>query len=345
MSKMWNEIMEQPGILKRCLEVNYGKVSEFIHQMKSEEIDFICIAARGTSDHAGLFGKYVFETPNGIPVSLCAPSVHTVYGKELKLRNTLVIGISQSGKAEDVLEVIRHAKKQNCITIGITNDSSSKIAREARFHFNCEAGLETSVAATKTFLGEMLVISLIAALWADDRAFMERLRQLPEMVEETLLISSEISDKAMRYRYMNECFVLARGINYSTALETALKVQETSYVRARGYAISDFYHGPLAMIEKDMPVIVIAPKGPTLKDSMEMIRRLESIGAEIIVISNDTEALAYGSTSFRIPETEEDRISAFLNIVVAQLFACSISEVKGFNPDSPRGLNKVTITR
>lgn len=337
--------MEQPVSVRRCLDANYSKIMDFVSQMKNKEIDLICMAARGTSDHAGVFGKYIFETVNGIPVSLSAPSVYTVYEKELKLKNALVIGISQSGKAEDVLEVMRQAKKQNCITVGITNDSNSDIAKEAVYHFSCEAGLEKSVAATKTFTAQMLILSMISAAWAGDTAFIEKLFKLPDLVAETLLLSEEIKEKTKRYRYMNECFVLARGINYPIALETALKVQETSYVRARGYAISDFYHGPMAMIDKDMPVIVLAPKGPMLKQTKEMIDRLMSIGAEIIVISNDDETLKLGSTAFRIPETENDAISAFLNIVAAQQFACQLAGIKGMNPDSPRGLNKVTITR
>lgn len=345
MSQMWNEILEQPATLKRCFDVNYSKISKFVSKIKGMDINQICIAARGTSDHAGIFGKYIFEITNGIPVSLSAPSVNTVYGKELKFKNALVIGISQSGKAEDVLAVMRHAKKQNCITVGITNDSDSIIAKEAMYRFSCEAGVEKSVAATKTFTAQMLIISMISALWANDTLSLNKLSELPDMVAETLKIYDEIREKVERYRYMNECFVLARGINYPIALETALKIQETSYVRARGYAISDFYHGPLAMIERDMPVIMLSPKGPTLEHSKAMIEKLKSIGAELIIISNDQEVLKSGSTSFRIPDTDDDVVSAFLNIVVSQQFACKMAHIKGINPDSPRSLKKVTITR
>lgn len=342
---MWDEIMEQPVSIRRCLDVNYDKVVRFVSEIEDREIDLICIAARGTSDHAGVFGKYVFETVNGIPVSLSAPSVHTVYNRELKYKNALVIGISQSGKAEDVLEVIRHAKAQGCVTVGITNDSGSVIARETEYHFSCEAGLEKSVAATKTFSAQMLILSLLAAVWARDKELIDKLFRIPDQIADTLLLADEIKEKASRYRYMNECFVLARGINYSIALETALKIQETSYVRARGYAISDFYHGPMAMVEKDMPIFIFAPKGPVLEQTKEMIRRLKDIGAEIIVISDDEESLALGNTSFRICDTDHDVVSAFLNIVAAQQFACQLTTVKGVDPDNPRGLKKVTVTR
>jgi len=342
---MWNEIMEEPEVLRKCLEANLDKVKSFTSKLKDANIDLICIAARGTSDNAALFGKYVFETVNGVPVSLSAPSVYTVYQKEPKLKNALVIGISQSGMAEDVLGVLKIANKQNCITVGITNNSNSSIAKEVAYHFSCEAGEEKSVAATKTFLAQLLVISMISCFWAGNTSFADKLYQLPELISEVLLTSGDIKEKAERYRYMDECFILARGINYSIALEAALKIQETCYVRARGYAISDFYHGPLAMVDKDMPVFVFSPKGLMLENAVEMIHKLISIGAEVIVISNDSDVLMLVNTSFRIPETDDDIISAFLNIVIAQQFACHLADIKGINPDSPRGLKKITITR
>lgn len=322
MSLMWNEIMEQPESLRRCLDANYLKIKEFVRFIKKSELDLICIAARGTSDHAGLFAKYVFEIANGIPISLSAPSVTTVYEGKIKYKNTLMIGISQSGMAEDVIEVMRHGRKQSCITVGITNDCNSPIAKEATYHFSCEAGLEKSVAATKTFLAQMLILSIISAEWADDHAKLEQLFKLPDLVAKTLLTSEEVKTKTERYRYIDECFVLARGVNYAIALETALKIQETSYVRARGYAISDFYHGPFAMLEKGMPVIVFIPKGSIYSHVLEMVAKLKEVGAKMIIISNDDKALELGSTAFRIPDTANDEIAAFLNIVITQQFAC-----------------------
>jgi glutamine---fructose-6-phosphate transaminase (isomerizing) len=144
---------------------------------------------------------------------------------------------------------------------------------------------------------------------------------------------------------MQECFVLARGINYAVSLEAALKIQETTYVRAKAFASSDFQHGPIAMIERDIPVIIYAPEGPSLSDMMEMIGKMREGQIETIIVSNNKAALEMGTCSFAIPQTDNDLISPFFNVVIAQMFACQLALVKGMNPDSPRGLHKVTITK
>jgi glutamine---fructose-6-phosphate transaminase (isomerizing) len=214
------------------------------------------------------------------------------------------------------------------------------------FHLYCNAGLEESVAATKTFTAQLYLIAQLVAQWSGNEDMKKELSLIPQGLTQIFETSAEhIKNKAERYLYMNECFVLTRGINYPIALEAALKIQETSYVRAKAYAVSDFHHGPFAMIDKDMPVFVYAPDGPALKDIVEMIKKLQECQAEIIVISNNPEVLEMGNCSFEIPKTDNDLISPFYNVVVAQMFACQLSLVKGLNPDSPRGLNKVTITK
>lgn len=345
MVKMWEEICEQPAALKRCLETNREVINMLVEALDSHDISSVVIAARGTSDHAGIYGKYVIESTLGIPVALAAPSVVTVYGKSLKLKNSLVIGISQSGKAADVLEIIREGNKQGAITVAITNFNDSPLANEASYHLYTDAGLEKSVAATKTFTTQMYLLANLAAVWAKDADMQQQLSKVPDLVSKTLELSDVIKEKVQRYRYMNECFVLARGMNYSIAMETALKIQETCYVRARAYAVSDFHHGPFAMIDKDMPVILLAPEGPSLKDNEEMIYKLKDAGAELVIFSDKDEILELGTTSFRIPKAGSDLLSPFCNAVVAQMFACNLSLARGLNPDSPRGLNKVTITK
>lgn len=344
MVKMWDEIQEQPVALARCLK-DLGTVREVVKAIRSQNINFVYIVARGTSDHAAVYGKYLMEMILGIPVALAASSVLTVYQRDVKLKNTLVIGISQSGKAADALEVIKNANAQGAITMTITNAPDSPLAKEAKFHLFCDAGLEISVAATKTFTSEMLLLAELVAEWAADANFKKDLAQVPEKIAHTLELSKNIADKVVRYRFMNECFVLARGINYAIALETALKIQETNYVRAKAFATSDFLHGPIAMVNRELPIFVLAPSGPSLNDLQAMIEKLQQNQAELVIISNQKELLAQGACSFAIPDTDNDAISPFLNVVVAQMFACQLALVKGLNPDSPRGLNKVTITK
>ncbi|MGD8401916.1 MAG: SIS domain-containing protein [Bacillota bacterium] len=341
---MWNEIFEQPVALEQCLR-DLTMVHEAVKAIRSRRIDFIYIAARGTSDHAAVYGKYLMETSLGIPVVLAASSVLTVYQRELNLKNALVIGISQSGKAADVLEVIKSANHQGAITLTVTNAPDSPLAQETQFHLYCNAGTELSVAATKTFTAEIFLLAELVAEWAEDAGLQQELKRLPEKIADTLEISRDIADKAARYRFMNECFVLARGVNYAIALETALKIQETNYVRAKAFASSDFLHGPIAMINREIPVFVLAPAGPSLRDMTAMIKKLKQYQDELVVVSNRTELFEQGTCSFPIPNTENDIISPFFNVVVAQMFACQLALVKGLNPDNPRGLSKVTITK
>lgn len=345
MTLMWQEIMEQPKVLENCLVENKNTIDAIVARLKQSEIRNVIIVARGTSDHAAVYGKYIIEIKKGIPVMLAAPSVFTMYNKMLKMENSLVIGVSQSGKAADVLEVISSAKKQGAPTISITNHQDSPLAKEADFHLYCAAGLEKSVAATKTFTSQIYLLAQLVAAWADDGEFKKQLSEVPSILTETFKLEEQISEIAERYRFMNECFVLARGINYSVALETALKIQETTYVRAKGFATSDFHHGPFAMIDDHMPCIVFAPKGESLKDIKEMILKLKNAGADILTVSNDNEIMSMGSCSIKIPDITNDFITPFINVAVGQMFACNLSLTRGLNPDAPRGLNKVTITR
>ncbi len=342
---MENEIREQPDVLRRCLKETIPRSKMFAAAMAEQEIHAIFIAARGTSDHAALFGKYVFETVNGIPVGFAAPSVHTGYEKPVHYKNALIIGISQSGQAEDVLEVMRNGRRQGCVTVGITNDGESPIAREATWHFPCLAGEEKSVAATKTFLAQMMILSVLSAAMAGDVQGIEKLLAMPETVAKALLPAEYVRERITEFRDMKACFVLSRGLNYPIALEAALKIQETCYVRAQGYAISDFHHGPFAMVAPGTTVILLAPQGPMYANAVEILDKLEKTGAQTFIISNDDSLLERGTASIRIPEADDDITAAFLNAVTIQQIACQLAMLKGLDPDTPRGLKKVTVTR
>ena len=345
MVQMWEEICEQSEVLKKCTDYNRETIASLVKELVTREVDMAFIAARGTSDHAGIYGKYIMEYYKGLPAALAAPSIVTIYQRKMTLKDKLVIGLSQSGRAEDVLEVIKCGNESGAITVSITNDLNSPLAREARYHLFCNTGLEKSVAATKTFITEMLLLALLVAEWSGDESLKQGLDELPGNISSIFEEKDNIISKVQRYRYMNECFVLARGINYPIAMEAALKIQETCYIHAHAYPTSDFHHGPFAMIEKDMPVMVYAPKGPSFKNTYEMMEKIKSLEAELIVVSNDSRALGMGNSSFRIPETCNDAISPFYNVVIAQMFACQLALAKGLNPDAPRGLHKITITK
>jgi Glucosamine 6-phosphate synthetase, contains amidotransferase and phosphosugar isomerase domains len=342
-TKMWDEILEQPAVLEKCMQ-NAGYVREIVGMLKSQDIHFVYIAARGTSDHAAVYGKYLIEYLLGIPVALAAASIFTIYHQTLNLKNSLVIGISQSGAAADVLEVIQSANDHGAVTVSITNAPESPLAKAAKFHLYCNAGIEESVAATKTFSSQIYLLAQLATEWAGQKKMQQQLAKVPEQVKAALELANDIPGKVERYLLMNECFILARGINYAVALEAALKIQETNYIRAKAFATSDFQHGPIAMIDRGIPAMVFAPEGPAFEDVTKTMSVLSQNQVELIVISNNEELLKQYPSGFAIPATNEDFISPFFNVVIAQMFACQLALVKKLDPDHPRRLKKITVT-
>lgn len=360
MTQMWKEIMEQPQALRVCMDVNIARIQSLAEEFRKREINHIFLAARGTSDHAALFGTYLIELLLGVPVSLASPSVFTLYNRSLNLKNSLVIGLSQSGQAADVIAVLEGAKESGALTASITNNPDSPLALCVHHHLPCSVGPELSLAATKTFLAQMMMLSMLTAEIAKDDELKGLLAVIPASLAQMLSNTQPIETLTARYRFMNECFVLARGINSAIARESALKVQETCYVRAMAYPTSDFYHGPMAMTDSIVPLIIFAPDGPTLQNSLDMINILRERGNDVLVVSDSDETCESGSVSIRIPglkdleladysgspnfEILKDVCSSFHNAVAAQVFACSLSVGKGLNPDVSRFLKKVTIT-
>ena len=346
MTLMQKEIFEQPQALRDCYSYNKTAFEKLVGEIKAKKISNVVIAARGTSDHAGIYGKYLIESMVGVPVGLSAASAVTLYGGNIRYDNMLVIGISQSGKAADVLEVMNQAKKNGALTCAITNTEDSPLAQCADYHLYCSAGLESSVAATKTFGTQLYIMAHIACMWAGREDLLKELQNVPENMEKVLEKNDEMAKIALRYRFMDDCFILSRGINYPLALEAALKVQETNYVRAKAYPISDFHHGPFAMVDEGTPVILYLSDGPVKKDAYDMIKKLQDVGADILMISDDDELLKEAAVGFKVPCSGKlDMIAAFSFAVSAQLFACNLAAVKGRNPDAPRGLKKVTVTK
>ncbi|MDP4152116.1 MAG: SIS domain-containing protein [Bacillota bacterium] len=345
MTLMEQEIKEQPQVLKDCIKNNHDVLLRISDAVKCKKPTYAVVAARGTSDHAATYFKYLAGVYAGMPVTLSAPSITTAYGSKLKLNGAIVIGVSQSGKAADVLAVLDQAKEQGAITIAVTNFDDSPLAKIADFHLNCTAGLERSVAATKTYTAQLMLLAQVVVSISGNEELAKKLDKVPDLVERTLSDTTSLENLVSRFRYMNECFVLGRGYLYPAALEAALKIQETCYVRARGYSIADFHHGPFAMVNRDIPVFFMGADVQTDKDTIEMIDKTKETGAEITVITNKKEIANKADFSIMLPPEAEGDIAVFAAAAVSQLFACRLSVLRGNNPDTPRGLNKVTITK
>ena len=266
-TKMLSEISEQPRVLAGFNSLNAGCLESLSDEMRAKSIKHVIFAARGTSYHAGLYGQYVLAVKCGMPASAALPSCVTLYESAPFTEDDLVIGVSQSGQAADVLEVLEKAKKCGALTAAITNDGSSPVAACAKYHIDCGAGEEVSVAATKTFTAQMSGVLLLAAHISGDKGITEAFERLPDKVKETEdMCVRDIDAYAERYINTKDGFIVSRGFMYPVALEAALKMQETCYVRMKGYSAADFMHGPIAQTDADTSVIVLAPSGRTFDD-------------------------------------------------------------------------------
>ena len=342
MSLMLQEIAEQPAALEKTIVGERGKIDRLGEILKQREIDLIVLVARGSSDNAALFGRYLLEISTGIPVSLSAPSVHTLYRAKLNLKRALVIGVSQSGEGEDINRVMENAREGGAITIGITNEATSSMTKLVDETLLMHGGRERSVAATKTFTGQMMLFYMLAAALSDKRV--PDYTTIPDLAARALEQQPAIIELVQRYVFMENCVVVGRGLAYANAYEFALKLMETSYVVAERFSSADFLHGPVAMIERHFPVFIFAPPGVMLTGTQDLIRRLRELRADTLAITGDIATASMCSRSIILSREIDEFLAPIPYIIPAQLFAAMLAEAKGLDPDAPRSLSKVTRT-
>lgn len=343
MDNMLKEIRQQPTVVPRTVERNLDVVKKICDEIKKRDIRFIEFLARGTSDNACMFGRYLLGYLHGIPTGFVAPSLYSMYDVKWNLKNVLVFGVSQSGETPEILEVLYKAKKYGAYTIGITNKINSSITKIVDDVIYLYAGEEKAIPATKTYIAQLTVFYLIGFMLAKNQKFIDILaNSVPKYIKKILSMEEQIKSIAQRYRFVNNIVVLGRGLNYATALEHALKLKETCYIKAEALSASDFLHGPIAMMREDLPVIIYAPKDPTFEHLFNVVQRLKKeFNTEILSISTE-EKLSKYSTLIKIPKEVNFVFSPIVYIVVGQLLSYYIAKIKNINPDSPRGLKKIT---
>ena len=340
---MRSEIGEQPEVFTRVLELNRDPLEDIARRLAGESFDYALIAARGTSDNAARYAKYLWAAHNRIPVALAAPSLFTSYNRPPKLDGALVVGISQSGESPDLVAVIAEGRKQGRPTLVITNEPGSPMAREADMVINIQAGRELAVAATKTYTTQLLAVAMLSAVLDPEHTAAELLN-LPAYAESVLNGEEVIAGVAANFADMRACAVLGRGYNHSTAYEWALKVQEVTYALAHPYSTADFRHGPIAVVEPGFPILAVAPDGPLFDDMLTLLDNVtRQRYARSIAISNRPEALETARYGLALPVMPE-WISPIPAIIAAQLFTYHLGTIKGLDTDQPRGLSKVTKT-
>jgi len=354
---MLEEIRQQPKALEKTLRQELGSANELRARLARKRPKLIVLVARGTSDNAAQFGRYLLEITTGIPTSLAAPSIFTLYHASVDFKDTLLVAISQSGESTDTNLVLKQARAAGALTVGITNEASSEMAKLCEHLFLVRAGREKSVAATKTYTGQLLMIYLLAyALGAP--IDIDDLRRLPDWTSQALKLEREIAARAERFRFMDHAVVVGRGLNYSNAFEFALKLMETCYVVAERFSSADLLHGPIAMVEPELPVFLFAPSGVTWASQQSLMQRLWQVKAEVTVITDQSNPQAIKELNGHklaqcicLParlahkgRTPAELYTPIPYIVPAQILAASLAEIKGLDPDRPRSLKKVTLT-
>jgi glucosamine--fructose-6-phosphate aminotransferase (isomerizing) len=329
-----SEIFEQPEVLASAMSQNQRVTSEARDVLTGSGISHILIAARGTSDNAARYAKYAWGTKLSMPVTLAAPSMYTQYHEPPDLSAAAIVGISQSGQSPDLLAVLDEARSQGRPTIAITNDSESPMADMADLVVPLRAGPERSIAATKTYTTSLLAIAMIAADSVGSSS-------IPASAQGALDAEAAIAEAVSRVGPMPDAVILGRGYNRSTAFEWALKLQEMAYVLANPFSTADFAHGPFAVLEPDFPLLAVIPSGVMAQDNLSIVRRARDEGdARIAVLTN---ADVPDLPSVHLPVIDE-WLSPIMFIVAAQLFTLHAATLAGVDPETPRGLLKVTRT-
>ncbi len=347
---MLDEIRQQPDVLARIVARERESLRDVADRLRGK-INLIVLVARGSSDNASLFGRYLLEIATGIPVSLAAPSVYTLYGSQMRLNGTLFVGVSQSGEGEDINFVLTEARCRGAFTIGITNEAASSMVKLVDHPLLVHGGKELSLAATKTVTGQMMMFYLLAEALAHHAeknpagpARIAGFERIPDYCQQALALEPAIRELVQRYTFMENCVVIGRGLLYGNSYELALKLMETCYVVAERFSSADFFHGPLALIDRHFPAILFAVPGPTMPGLMQLAARLQELHADTLAITSDSTLAATCTRSITMPAEISEFLAPIPYLIPAQLFAALLAEAKGLDPDKSRSLAKVTRT-
>ena len=340
---MIKEINEQDTAIQNTL-TQKENVREIVDELK-DDINRVVFVACGTSYHASLIGKYLIEPLAGIPTEVLLASEFKYSARTLD-EKTLVIFISQSGETADTLKALDIANETSK-TLAIVNVVGSSMTRRAQYVIQTQAGPEIGVAATKTYVSQLTAIYLFAGLLAGDEELLSKLEKVPDYINEILKDCDVIKQLSVKYRYAKDFFYLGRGYAYPTALEGALKLKEITYIHGEGYAAGELKHGPLALIDKGIPVVVLLPPGENLEKTMSNLEEVRARGADVLAIGarKDKEQFTHAKDIFLINDDVDEIIAPLVYIVPLQLLSYYVAISKeGVDPDKPKNLAKcVTV--
>jgi glutamine---fructose-6-phosphate transaminase (isomerizing) len=333
-SLMEQDMAAQPSVLAALA----GRREEIIESLAGPAPAGIVIVARGSSDHAGIFGRYLLEAATGLPVALAAPSLQNLYGVRPRVEGWLAVAISQSGRTPEIATVLERFREAGARAVAVTNDPDSPLARGSSVHISLDAGEELAVPATKTFTAQLAAMALVAEALGRVPFGAADWELLPGIVEEVLADTSAAERVAAQLDGVDELACVGRGYLMCVALEAALKLREAAGVRAEGWSAADFRHGPLTVVGPGLPTLAVSAAGPAAADVAELAEQLSGGGAPVLSMSDDA------SASLPFPAGLPEPLAAIPATVRAQQLALALAQRRGVDPDRPPGLAKVTRT-
>jgi glucosamine--fructose-6-phosphate aminotransferase (isomerizing) len=332
------EIGQQPDVGARILSAPAGK--EVAGAIRAADPAGVVIAARGSPDHAAVYAKYLLEARNGLPVALAAPSLFTLYRRPPDLRRFCVLAISQAGASTDVVSVVEEARRQGSVTVAVTNDPASPLAAAAAHVVPLGSGPERSVPATKTYTASLLQVALLSQALNPSDEFAAALERVPEALRAALAVEGQLGPLVEALAGATRLAVLGRGYNLSTALEVGLKLMEAAYLVAEARSVADFLHGPIAIVEPGFPVLLLEATGPAAEEMASLSARLRERGARVLTIGD-----AADPPDVRVETGLPEALTPLPFAVAGQLLTAGLAAARSIDPDRPRGLRKVTISR
>jgi glucosamine--fructose-6-phosphate aminotransferase (isomerizing) len=353
---MRGEIDETPDVVRRLLAEGGPQVERAAAAIRAADPGWASLVARGTSDHAAIHLRYLIEAELGIPAGMAAPSTVTIYGAELRWGGGLVIAVSQSGRSPDIVAVVAAARAGGAVTVAIVNDAGSPLAAAAEHVIDCRAGEERSVAATKSYVAQLAAGAALVAALSPSPALGDALPGMPAALRASLAAAADAirddSPIVAEFAASERSIVIGRGFEYPTALETALKLKETSRLFAEGYSSADFSHGPVVLTGPEVPILAIRPDGrmgPLVDEGIAAALATGSVpwvvGGPGALVSVPPGMDPARVLALPLPTTLPEGLASLATILPGQLLAEAVSRRRGYDPDAPPGLRKVTLTR
>jgi glucosamine--fructose-6-phosphate aminotransferase (isomerizing) len=328
---------EQPAQLRRLIE-RCSAIGEQVRAVAPVPLRGITMVARGSSDHAAVYGRYLLEAATGRPVSLAAPSLHTLYDIDVDYSGQLVIAVSQSGATPEIVRTLEALQDAGGRGMAITNDPHSALAQAAHTTIGLDVGEEWAVPATKTVTGQLVVFAMISLALGPTPFTAAELEQVPDRVQDVLADPGPVATATEALPDSSRLIVVARGYLYAAALETALKIKETCHLLADGYSAADLRHGPIAAVTRGLPVVALCTPGPALDEITSLVADLRARDAHVLLMGSGS------VTDVSLPADMPESLAPIVAVVRGQQLARELALRLGYDPDQPEGLTKVTVT-